>query len=344
MSTLALTVGELRQEIQRYFGFGRNAQWSSIQVDAQGDVLSAINRGLRQFYSPMPMPNESSAHEWSFLRGFGNLSTIAPQSTGTVAITAGSVGVSGTDTAFTLAIVGQLFKCNNETREITASASPISLTIDREMAAVVSAGTTYEILGVSYDLPADFGGLKGQVTFDDGEGYAPLQLVNESAIRHRRSQQTALKGAPEYAAVVPKTVATGTASEQAYKMLVWPIPDKVYDLTFAYTVMTNRLYTGSSPVEMATSDAYYPVGSMIHGETLLASCLAVAEQMMDEFNNPGKMHGKYMERLAASISYDRRTAFPDGFGYNFDNSDQATTILPRRRIQNVSFNNNTYPS
>ena len=81
-------------------------------------------------------------------------------------------------------------------------------------------------------------------------------------------------------------------------MLVWPIPDKVYDLNFAYTVMTNRVYTGFDGAGMAASDAYYPVGAMVHGETLLASCLAVAEQMMDEFNNPGKMHGKSMERLA----------------------------------------------
>ncbi len=344
MSTLALTVGELRQEIQRYFGFGRNSPWSSIQVDGQGDVLSAMNRGLRQFYNPMPMPNESSAHEWSFLRGFGNLSTVAPHSTGTVAITAGSVTVSGTDTAFTAEMVGRLFKCNNEIREVTAFATATSITIDRAMAAVVSAETTYEISGVSYDLPDDFGGLKGQIAFDDGEGYSPLQLVNESAIRHRRSQKTTLQGVPEYAAVVPKTVATGTASEQAYKMLVWPIPDKVYDLNFAYTVMTNRVYTGfDNAGGMAASDAYYPVGAMVHGETLLASCLAVAEQMMDEFNNPGKMHGKYMERLAASISYDRRTALPDGFGYNSDNSDRIMVSTSRRRLQHVTRNNITYP-
>ena len=321
MSTLALTVGELRQEIQRYFGFGRNSPWSSIQVDGQGDVLSAMNRGLRQFYNPMPMPH----------------------STGTVAITAGSVTVSGATTAFTADMVGRLFKCNNEIREVTAFATATSITIDRAMAAVVSAETTYEISGVSYDLPDDFGGLKGQIAFDDGEGYSPLQLVNESAIRHRRSQKTTLQGVPEYAAVVPKTVATGTASEQAYKMLVWPIPDKVYDLNFAYTVMTNRVYTGFDGAGMAASDAYYPVGAMVHGETLLASCLAVAEQMMDEFNNPGKMHGKYMERLAASISYDRRTALPDGFGYNSDNSDRIMVSTSRRRLQHVTRNNITYP-
>ena len=81
----------------------------------------------------------------------------------------------------------------------------------------------------------------------------------------------------------------------------------------------------------------------MHGETIIASCLAVAEQMIDEFNNPGKNQARFIERLAASISYDRRNMLPDGFGYNADNSDRQSQFPSRRRIQVVTRNNVTYP-
>lgn len=356
MSTLATTVLELRQEIQRYFGYGRNTLWSTINEDAQGDVLSALNRGMRQFYNPMPLPGESSAHEWSFLRGFSVVSTAAPYSTGT--ITSSGVTITGQDTSssdtteptFTASMVGRILYADGQAREIVSFTNSDVIVVDRAFSSNLTStgspavGQTYEIWAVAYDMPSDFGGLKGQITFEDGEGYSPLTLVNESAIRHMRSQESVFKSVPEYAALVPKTVATGTASQQVSQLLVWPIPDQVYDLHFAYTVMTDRVYTSATDAGMDTSDTYYPVGAMVHGETLLASCLAIAEQMMDEFNNPGKMHAKYMERLASSISYDRRNALPDGFGYNFDNSDRNMATPSRRRLQNVSYRNSTYPS
>jgi hypothetical protein len=65
--------------------------------------------------------------------------------------------------------------------------------------------------------------------------------------------------------------------------------------------------------------------------------------MIDEFNNPGKMQARFIERLAASISYDRRNALPDGFGYNADNSDKSTHVPSRRRLQTVTHNNTIYP-
>jgi hypothetical protein len=338
MSTLMLTFGKLRAEVQRYMGFGRGTDWDNLTADAKGDVLSVIERGLRQFYNPMPLPNESSAHEWSFLRGFGVVTTAAPYSTGT--ITTSGTTVTGSGTTFTAAMVGRTIHANGESRLIDSYSSGTGITVDRAFSSDLLTANTFEVYDFDHELPADFGGLKGQVTYEDGEGNVPLQWINESAIRIMRSEQSIRKDEPEYFALVPKTVVAGTTSQQRFELTIWPAPDAVYDLLFAYTVMTDSI--SDNPAANA-DDGNYPVGAMVHSETILASCLSVAEQMVDEFNNPGKMQARFIERLSASISYDRRNALPDGFGYNHDNSDRAFTAPSRRRLQTVSYKDVIYP-
>lgn len=319
-------------------GFGRNTAWDSLNADAKGDVLACIERGLRQFYSPMPMPGESSSHEWSFLRGSGVITTAAPYTTGTIQTT--STTVDGTGVTFTSSMVGRVLYADGQAREITGFTDSDTVTIDRAFASDLAAGTTYEIWATEYDLPSDFGGMRGQVTYEDGEGYVPLQWVNESAIRIMRSEQSIRKDVPEYFAMVPVPMTVDQTAEQTFQLTIWPIPDKVYDLHFSYTVSTPSI---SDDPSADADDNNVPVGGMIHSETILASCLSVAEQMVDEFNNPGKMQARFQERLAASISYDRRNALPDGFGYNGDRSDRQTTAPTRRRIQTVTYKDVIYP-
>ena len=249
-------------------------------------------------------------------------------------------------------MVGRPIKANNEIREIVTFNTTDQIVIDRAFSSDItttdSVGATYEIWALVYDLPADFGGLRGSVTFYDGDGYIPLKLTNESNLRMLRSQNDIRKGVPEYAALVNKTITSDTTSKQAYQLMVWPIPDDVYSLRFNYSVLTDSLMEDASgnPAETDGSpdprDGNVPVGGMLHGDTIIASCLTVAEQLIDEFNNPGKMQARYMERLAASISLDRRSNLPDYFGYNGDNSD-SQSFDPSRRYQPVTFNNTEYP-
>lgn len=343
MASLQVTFGDLRAEVQRYMGFGRSTDYNDLQAGQKGDVVACIERGLRQFYAPAPLPNESSAHEWSFLRGMGVVPTIAPYTTGTVSNSANSSTVVNTDGVMQTAFEGSIITLAGQTRRIKDVAGA-TLTVDRN---IVSANTTvaYEILSGTYDLPTDFGGLRGSISYRDGDGYMPLRLVNESAIAMMRSQESIRKDTPEYAAIVPKSttddsVDNDSTSEQLFALTVWPYPDKVYDLMFSYTVAINNVT--DNPAGNA-DDNNVPAGGMFHSETILASCLAVAEQMVDEFNNPGKMQAKYQERLAGSISFDRRQMLPDGFGYNADNSDRHTHLPSRRRIQTVSYKDVLYP-
>jgi len=64
-------------------------------------------------------------------------------------------------------------------------------------------------------------------------------------------------------------------------------------------------------------------------ETILASCLAVAEQRHDDMKGP--MWQSFVERLTASVAYDARMK-PERLGYNADRSDwTARDTDPRMR-------------
>lgn len=339
MASLQLTFKDIREEVQRYLGFGRTTAWATMTPAQQGDVLSVVNRGFRQFYSPMPLPNESSGHDWSFLRGEGLISTEAPYSTGNITTVGLAVSIAGGGVFDASTHPDALLIANGEYRKITEVGGATAASIDRAFSSNLSS-SAYEILDGTYLLPTDFGGLRGSITFRDNSDEIPLRLVNESAIRRLRSDEPVKRGVPEYAAIVPADTENTSETAQLYKLSLWPYPDKVYDLFYTYTVYVNAL---SSDNYAIADDNHVPIGGAYHSETILASCLAIAEQIVDEFNNPGKMQAKFTERLAASISYDRRNMLPDGFGYNGDHSDHIIPDAKRRRIQTVTRNNVLYP-
>ena len=353
-STLSVSLGDIRGEVQRYMGFGRSTAWaggSGLTAGQRGDVMASINRGLRQFYSPPPLPGESSSPEWSFLRSSGTIATEAPYTTGAVDYTSGTT-VTGTGTSWTTGSswVGRVIKIKSDVREISAVGSSTAITLDRALSADIpndSNTTAYEIYALVYDLPDDFGGFRGSISFYDGDGYVPLRITNESNMRVLRSQNDIRKGVPEYAALINKTVASNTTTGQRFQMMVWPYPDAVYSIRYNYSLITDTVMSDSGGNEVVDDDPVprdttIPVGGALHGETIIASCLTVAEGLVDEFNNPGKMQARYLERLAASINLDRRSNLPDYFGYNGDNSD-SQTFDPGRRHQPVTFNNVEYP-
>ena len=191
-STLSVSVLDIIKNVQRYMGFGRDTPWGDLAPNARGDVIECVNRGLRQFYAPAPLPNESSSHEWSFLKGNTTVVTEAPYTTGFIDFTSGTA-ITGNGTSWTTGAswVGRVIKINSDLREITAIGSSTALTVDRALTSDIpndSNQTSYEIYALVYDLPDDFGGLRGSITFYDGDGYLPLKITNESNMRMLRSQ------------------------------------------------------------------------------------------------------------------------------------------------------------
>jgi len=175
-----------------------------------------------------------------------------------------------------------------------------------------------------YDMPADFGGIEGPMTFAPVTGYPPVVVVGEGEIRHLR-QVSSLSGRPAYVAIRP--VESDGSGGQRFEALFYPTPDAAYVLTYRKTILANAL----------TSSAPFPLGGMAHAQTVLASCLAAAEaQSLD--GQTAKMQ-LFLQRLAASISYDRSANSQEHFGYCGDDSDEAhRPNAVRRNEARVTYN------
>lgn len=174
-----------------------------------------------------------------------------------------------------------------------------------------------------YDLPDDFGGLRGDVYFvGEDTSLCPMERANMQYILLRRQND-----ADDYTAQPVKcamdTIATTGERPTRYTLAVWPTPDQEYRIRFSYL---------SNPMQL-TSDAPYPLGGQPHAETLIESCLASAEA---KFYQSQSVHKQlFIERLTASVMHDRKATGARTFGYNGDGPRDpydARTQVPYTRI------------
>lgn len=177
----------------------------------------------------------------------------------------------------------------------------------------------------------DFGGFEGELTLvsDSSRIATPVPLVGEGIVREQYALRPDATGFPQYASIQPlgRTNPNHSPRKQLY---LWPIADQDYTLAFQYYLLPDAL----------TGDRPYAYGGAAHTETILESCLAIAEQRFDD--TQGVHSAKFMERLAASINHDRKLK-PQRLGYNGDYSDR----VPFRRqnvhgLSSVTYNGTLY--
>lgn len=154
----------------------------------------------------------------------------------------------------------------------------------------------------AYQLPSDFGGIEGDITFAEGQAYRLIRIRGENFIRQLQ-QNNIGTGIPKYAATRPLKSGFGG---QRYELILWPTPNGVYDLTFRYNINPNAL--------ASTND--YPLGGPALAETILQSCRAAADQVFND--NVGAEHSLFIEQLKVSVSLDRRMLAPERLGYAYD--------------------------
>ena len=156
-------------------------------------------------------------------------------------------------------------------------------------------------------VPDDFGGLEGPiaVSVSGSSGYGQVLVTGDAGRLY--AQAPDMTGPPE--AVSIETVkGTKTVRGQRWQLHVYPQADQAYTLEFQYYLNPDYL-TGSMP---------YAYGGPQHAETLLESCLAVAEKIL---NDAATLHAmEFEKRLSVSMDLDRRNK-PQNFGYNADRSD-----------------------
>jgi hypothetical protein len=75
--SLGLTRGYLKRLAGNQLEYGPNpASWTHRQ---EQEINTALNTGLRKFYSPMVLPGERTPYEWSFLRPIAQLTLVEDQ-------------------------------------------------------------------------------------------------------------------------------------------------------------------------------------------------------------------------------------------------------------------------
>ena len=117
---------------------------------------------------------------------------------------------------------------------------------------------------------------------------------------------------PTSAAFRPRR-SDGTGS-QRWELLLYPTPTDTMSVTLRYLVTPGQL----------SVDNPFPLGGRQHAETLLASCLAVAEER--EKGGQGPAFAKFMQRLSASIHLDKQSEPTGTTTWKSDGDDVGNSI------------------
>jgi len=141
-----------------------------------------------------------------------------------------------------------------------------------------------------YDLPDDYVGIQGDFVVETEGANGRIPTVPEAQLRTLLAKNQDM-ATPEYAAIRPRKTPQG----QRYDLLLYPTPDADITLNMRYAVA----------VEDLSEDNPFPFGGRQHAETILASCLAVAEERSD--GAQGQKYAKFMERLRASVHLDKQS-------------------------------------
>lgn len=323
MSVLTITLATLKAEVQRFMGYGRTTVFSSLSASFQGDVLSIINRGLRQFYFPPILQGETSAHQWSFLRYHATINLPKPvTTTATCTVVNGLATFSSNIFDNTYRHVVVKFTSTDGYYEVASVTGNNKLNL-RDTTVNIASATTATFYWNRADMAHSGIDINIYNGIDTGRGQ--LKNVNSAYILNLEQNQVSTHiGYPELFSVEADTwpVANDQA-EQTFHLRFYPFANQATSLTLRQRLAPDGL----------SNDADSPLGGVAHYETIMASCLAIAEEFGDTPSS--KYRDLFIQRLTASIMADRTGMYASNFGYNGDSSDDYRKL--RNRIDTVTY-------
>ena len=330
-STFSLVIDKIKDRVCHYLGYGPDYTGSGVTLAQQGVVCDCVQSGLRRFLYPPPV--NGRVWSWRFLKPVTTI-TLWESIAITSGITVGTADDNGTATVTASAAAFYPSMISKNIVITGIGTYPIaSYTSSTVVVVTGNPGTqstkTFSITATGdYDLPDDFGSIVGHLTFGADTGCPPVMVCGEGQIRAMRQRDVDYTGRTQYVAVRPKALGqTG----QRFELITWPIPDADYTLSYQYNAFPDK--------HGDIADTEYPLGGMAHTETILESCLAVAEQRYDDAESTNHQE-EFMRRLAASIDIDQK-AGPQWLGYGADGSDEADRE-PLARTTRVSYNDVYY--
>ena len=318
---------DLVQETAWYLGYGfKRRQSDGLSVDQEKECVQAIHRGYEQYLYPPLVPPDVLPHRWSWLNPVTTI-TAAKTFSSVLTTIGGNRTLTATADVFQPTMVGRTITATaGASYVITQYATARIVGINASAAADTGKTFTLTADGL-YRLPDDFAGFRGEITYKSGEGYyAPIASYSEVQLR-MALQNSNTTGRPIAYAVRP--VRPSVQTGQKWDLVLWPIPDSNYDLSFQYTVAVNKL-----------SDANpFPIGGPLHAGALIASCLAAAECRSND--ERGLWAAKFMERMRTSIDMDRMLVTPERLGEMRD-PGVPTSLTRLVRSKNVTYKGVAY--
>lgn len=304
--TMSVGYEELSVAVGHYLGWGRDIDGYS--ADRLTRIERHIRSGLLRFYN---VPG----YTWSFLRPENALSTVAPYSTGTVEILAGTVTL--TDGTWPAWASGASLCVGGAYYNVTARTDDAEIIID-DTSLEVDAGTSFSLSRYAYDLPADFSQFDGQLECRSTADamYGPVNLSTAGEVRRRLAISPSFSY-PEIVGVRPKTFDATVG--QRYQAVFHPAPDAAYAYWYSYRVTPAML----SAVNL------YPLGGSDHSETILESCLAAAERA--ELGEAGLHAGEFERLLQVSLSTDKLHHAPTSLGVDPGQEGENSATLGNLR-------------
>ena len=218
--SLGLTYNDLKAEVERVLG----------TYDA-ADVSAILNRGLRQFYTPMPLPGERVMHRWSFLKTVQTLDTIVSTESGTAStflgnLTSVSIDLS-TEDPESISHVTVTRSNGTTTKHLVTAVSNSGNSITTSAAFGYNEDVSFTVYyNGTYALPASFAGIDGPIGYDTYYGTDPnihdldIPLMSDKSIRNMFSTlkivttSPALRPSTKRAQLARRELRTGFGSTQ----------------------------------------------------------------------------------------------------------------------------------
>lgn len=180
----------------------------------------------------------------------------------------------------------------------------------------------------TYALPRSFSRLIGDLYYDPVTHRSSVAMTSIGRVLEL-TQGSSFQHPPRVAATQLKDAGVMLQS-QDYELVLWPVPDGAYTLTYEYEAYSGRL----------DLIRRFPLGGDKHGETILASCLAVAEMRAND--QRGIQWANFESQIVGAINKDRKVG---ALHYGFMGQAGESRSVPRREFGDnyqVSYKGDTW--
>lgn len=264
---------------------------TGLSLDQQSDVNDCVHDGLRRVYA---------AHNWSFLRPIADVNTTSPYSTGTIAVTAGVVTLTGG--TFPAWSADGVLKVSNKYYSIASRGSNTQVTLD-STSVTVAAGSSYQLARPEIPLDAAFDSVANDsdLTYYPSPDcwYPPVRMRHDAMIRQLEGNNPEFDRPVFYSV---RTVKFDPTVGSRKVLVLYPTPDKVYTL---------RVPMILRPV-LVDSVNLYAIGAELLSQVILEACLASAETNYEEREHVHEK--KYLGLIDRAILDDQERSSPTSLG------------------------------